>query len=91
MTSASYAPGRSTGKLAAVVILAVIAVLAIIAAIMYFTEPAKSLPSFLGAITSPASRASAHRSTRGIVSLVVGVVFLAAAVVISRLGRSSAK
>jgi hypothetical protein len=91
MTSASYAHGRSTGKLTAVVILAIIAVLAIIAAIIYFTEPAKSLPSVLGTITSPASRAAAHRSTRGIISLVIGVVFLAAAGLTSRLGRSSAQ
>ena len=91
MTSASYAQGRSAGKLTVVVILGIIAVLAIIAAILYFTEPAKSLPSFLGAVTSPASRAAAHRSTRGIVSLVIGVVFLAAAGLTSRLGRSSAQ
>jgi hypothetical protein len=58
---------------------------------LYFTEPAKSLPGFLGAITSPASRATAHRSTRGIVALVVGVVCLAAAGLTSRIGRSSAK
>lgn len=91
MTSASYTQGRSAGKLTAVVILGIIGVLAIIAAIIYFTEPAKSLPSVLGAISSPASRAAAHRSTRGIVSLVVGVVFLAAAALTSRLGRSSAQ
>ena len=91
MTSASVTQGRSAGKLTAVVILAIIGVLAIIAGIMYFTEPAKSLPSFLGAITSPASRAAAHRSTRGIVALVVGVVLLVAAGLTTRLGRSSAQ
>lgn len=91
MTSASYAQGRSAGKLTAVVVLGIIGVVAIVAAILYFTEPAKSLPSVLGAISSPASRAAAHRSTRGIVSLVVGVVFLAAAALTSRLGRSSAQ
>jgi amino acid permease len=91
MASASYGQGRSAGKLIVVVILAIIAVLAIVAAVMYFTEPAKSLPSFLGTITSPASRAAAHRSTRGIVALVIGVVFLVAAGLTSRLGRSSAR
>jgi hypothetical protein len=71
----------------AVVILAIIAVVAIIATIMYFTEPAKSLPSILGAITSPASRASAHRTTRGAVTLAVGVVCLVAAGLAGWMGR----
>jgi hypothetical protein len=75
--------------MAAVVVLAIIAVLAVIAAILYFTEPAKSLPSILGAITHPASRAAAHRTTRGGVALAVGVVCLAAAALASRKGRLS--
>ena len=69
----------SPGRVAAVVILAVIGVLAVVAAIMFFTEPARSLPSVLGTITQPASRADAHRSTRGVVSLAIGVVCLVAA------------
>jgi multisubunit Na+/H+ antiporter MnhB subunit len=63
----------------AVIVLVIIAVVAIIAAIMYFTEPARSLPSILGTITHPASKASEHRSTRAIVALAVGVVCLVAA------------
>jgi hypothetical protein len=70
-------------------ILAVIAVLAIIAAIMYFTEPAKSLPSVLGTITHPASRANAHRTTRAGIALAFGVVCLVAAGLVSRAGRPS--
>ena len=88
----SYASGtrdRSPGKVAAMVILAVIGVLAIIAAIMYFTEPARSLPSVLGTITHPASRAGAHRTTRAVVAVVVGVVCLVAAGVAGRMGRSA--
>jgi len=72
-----------------VVILVIIAVLAIIAAIIYFAEPARSLPSFLGTITHPASRAGAHRTTRAWVALAVGVVCLAAAGLASRSGRPS--
>jgi hypothetical protein len=72
-----------------VAVLAVIGVLAVIACIMYLTEPAKSLPSMLGAITAPASRADAHRSTRGYVALAVGVVCLVAAGFASRVNRSS--
>jgi hypothetical protein len=89
MTYASPARGRSAGGMAAVVILVVIAVVAIIAAVMYFTEPAKSLPSILGSITHPASRASAHRTTRAVVALAVGVVCLVAAGLASRVARRS--
>ena len=91
MTDTSRAPGRSAGKMAVVVVLAIIAVLAVIAAIMYFTEPAKSLPSILGTITHPAARASAHRTTRAIVALAIGVVCLAAAGLTSRMGRPSTR
>lgn len=90
MTYASGSSGSSPGKIAIVAILAIIAVLAIIAGILYFAEPAKSLPSVLGTITSPASRANAHRSTRGIVAIVVGVIFLAAAGFATRMRRSAA-
>ena len=87
MTYASEAHGRSLGRVIAVVILAIIAVLAIIAAIMFFTEPARSLPSVLGTITHPASRASAHRTTRGAIALVVGVLCLVAAGLAARMGK----
>lgn len=89
MTDASRTHGWSTGRIAAVVILVIIAVLAAIAAIMYFTEPARSLPSVLGTITHPASRAGAHRTTRGVAAVVVGVACLAAAGLAGRMGRSS--
>lgn len=79
MSEATGARNWSPGRVTAVVILAVIGVLAVIAAIMFFTEPARSLPSVLGTITHPASRADAHRSTRGVVSLAIGVICLAAA------------
>jgi multisubunit Na+/H+ antiporter MnhB subunit len=72
-----------------VVVLVIIAVLAIIAAIMYFTEPARSLPGILGTITHPASRAGAHRTTRAWIALAVGVVCLAAAGLASWTGRPS--
>lgn len=91
MAYASSARGWTPGKTAVVAVLGIIAVLAAVAAIMYFTEPAKSLPSILGAITHPASRADAHRSTRGLVALIVAVVCLAAAGFTTRMGRSSAR
>lgn len=89
--SASRARGRSTGKVTAVVVLVIIAVLAIIAAIFYFAEPARSLPSVLGTITHPASRADAHRTTRAWAALAVGVVCLVVAGIASRTGRPSTR
>ena len=91
MTHVSRASGRSAGRMTGVVILAIIAVLAIIVAIIFFIEPAKSLPSVLGTITHPASRADAHRTTRGAVALAVGVVCLVVAGVASVMGRRSTR
>ena len=90
MAVATPARGWSAGKTTTVIILAIIAVVAIVAGVMYFTEPAKSLPSILGAITSPASRANATRSTRGAVALAVGVIALVAAGLSLRMGKSKA-
>jgi amino acid permease len=89
VSSYGAAGGRSPGKTIAVVVLAIIGVLAIVAGIIYFVEPAKSLPSVLGTITHPASRASAHRSLRGMIAVIVGVICLVAAWLVSRLGRSA--
>lgn len=89
MTHATHAHGWSSGRVLAVAVLAVIAVLAIVAGIVYLTEPAKSLPAVLGTITHPAARADGHRATRGWSALAVGVVCLAAAWLVTRLGRSA--
>jgi ABC-type Co2+ transport system permease subunit len=89
MSSARAAGARSPGKTIAVAILAIIGILAIAAGILYFVEPAKSLPSILGTITHPASRAAAHRSLRGAVALVVGVVLLVGAWLVGRSGSSA--
>lgn len=67
---------RSAGKTVVVVILLIIAVLAIIAGIMYLAEPAKSLPSVLGTITSPPARANNPRPLRGAGSFIIAVVAL---------------
>ena len=84
MTHRSGTRGRSSGQTIAVAVLLIIAVLAIVAGIIYLTEPAKSLPSILGTITTPASRANAHRSTRGWTAIAVGVICLVAAWFIRR-------
>jgi hypothetical protein len=58
------------------VVIGVVGVLGILAGIVYFTVEAKSLPSFMGQIHGD----TAHRSLRGIVSLIVGVLLVAAGV-----------
>jgi hypothetical protein len=81
VSSVTNSGGRSAGKTVVAVVLAIIAVLLIIQGIMFFIEPAKNL--LVGAITSPPSRADAHRPLWGIASLVVAVICLIAAGVIS--------
>jgi amino acid permease len=90
VSSETAAGGRSSGKLIVVVVLAAIGVLAIVAGVIYLIEPAKSLPSILGTITHPATRANAHRHTRGAVALVVGALCLAAAVLAGWRGKPPA-
>ena len=86
--------GRSSAKTIITVLLVVIAVLAIAAGIVYFIEPAHSLPTFMGKITHPPaglSRANATRSLRGAGALVVGVVCLVAAFFVNRSNRGAAE
>src|SRR6516162_11778538 len=85
--SSVSASGRSTGKTVITVVLVIIAVLAIVAGIIYFIEPAHSLPSIMGRLTHPPhslSRANAARSLRGAGAMVVGVVCLVAAYFVNR-------
>ena len=73
------AVGRSTGRTVGAIVLVVIGILAVIAAILYFTEPAHSLPSVLGSITYNGhnhTRAYSHRTLRGVVAIIVGVILL---------------
>jgi hypothetical protein len=77
-----------TGRRLVVVLLAILGVLGIAAAIVYFAEPAKSLPSVLpGHI--PGS--TIHRNRRGVAALVLGLLLLFAAgyVAYSERGRTT--
>ena len=81
-TAEERTAGRSTGRKVAAAVLGVIGILLIIAAILYFTQPAHSLPSVLGTIKYNGhnhTRAYSHRTLRGIVTIIVGVVCLIAA------------
>jgi len=51
----------------------VVGLLALAVGVIYLTVEAKSLPSFMGQINGD----HAHRSLRGIVALIVGVLLLA--------------
>jgi flagellar basal body-associated protein FliL len=90
--SSVTASGRSSGKTIITIVLVVIAVLAIVAGIIYFIEPAHSLPSILGKITHPpasAARANASRSLRGAGAMVVAVIALVAAFFVNRSNKSA--
>jgi len=92
--SSVSASGRSSAKTIITIVLVVIAVLAIVAGIIYFIEPAHSLPSFLGKITHPPaslSRANATRSLRGAGAMVVAAVCLVAAFFVNRSNKGTAQ
>jgi hypothetical protein len=67
-----------------VLVLVVLGVLGVIVAILYFAEPAKSLPSVL---PGHISGSTVHRTHRGIAALVVGVGLLILAGLAASMGR----
>jgi uncharacterized membrane protein YphA (DoxX/SURF4 family) len=82
--SSVSAPGKSSGKTVIAIVLAVVAVLLIVAAILFFVEPAHSLPSFMGKITHPTARANATRPLHGAAAAVAAIVCLVAAFFVNR-------
>jgi len=57
---------------------AVIGVLAVVAAVIYFAEPAHSLPSFFpGHVSASSSEAAHHHTKHGIAALVVALACFA--------------
>ena len=76
--------GRSPARVILGVILVIIGILLIIASILYFTQPAHSLPGILGTLKQgphvSANRANSHRTLRGVVTLVVALVCFGAGV-----------
>ncbi len=67
-------------------VLGVLGLLALVAAIMYFTIPAHSLPSFLG----PLQRVNAHRKRRGEAAIALAVVLWVVAGIVVYVGRRAA-
>jgi len=69
--SPSTGSGSSSGRTVTAVICAIVAIVFIVAGIMYLTEPAGSLPGFMGHI----SGSPGHHPLRAAGSLIIGVVF----------------
>ena len=71
-----------------VIVLAILGVLALVAAILYYSLPAHSLPSFLGPIHLGHPGAKVHRKRRGEAALVGGIILLVIAAIVGLVGRS---
>jgi hypothetical protein len=71
-----------------VIILVVLGVLALAAGIIYYIEPAKSLPAFF---PGHAGHLNGRHTTRGLAGIIAGAVLLIVAVIIARSGRRSSR
>jgi hypothetical protein len=69
-----------------VIILVVLGVLALAAGLIYYLEPAKSLPAFF---PGHSPHLKGRRSTRGLTGIIVGAVLIIVAVISSRVARRS--
>ena len=85
--SSDSASGRSVGKTIGVILLVLVAVVLIVAAVIFFTTPAHSLPSFMGKITHPEGRGDKTRPLHGVAVLVIAIVSLVAAFFVYRGNR----
>ncbi|HEY5024538.1 MAG TPA: hypothetical protein VII76_06150 [Acidimicrobiales bacterium] len=68
-------------------VLGVLGLLALVAAIMYFTIPAHSLPSFLGPLHGPGVKPHVHRKRRGEAAIALAVVLWVIAGIVFYVGR----
>ncbi len=71
-----------------VIILVVLGVLAIVVGIIYYAEPAKSLPTFFPGY---AAHVKGRHTTRGLAGIIAGAVLLIIAVITARAGRRSSR
>ncbi len=71
-----------------VIILVVLGVLAIAAGIVYYVEPAKSLPAFF---PGHVAHLNGRRTSRGLAGIIAGAVLLIIAVISARAGRRSSR
>jgi drug/metabolite transporter (DMT)-like permease len=90
--SSNSASGRSSGKTIIAIVLVVLGVLFVVAAIIFFIEPAHSLPTFMGRLTHPPhslARANATRPLHGAAVLVAAIVCFVAAFFVNRSNKAS--
>ena len=71
-----------------VIILVVLGVLALAAGIIYYIEPAKSLPAFF---PGHAAHLKGRHTTRGLAGIIAGAALLIVAVIIARSSRRSSR
>ncbi len=71
-----------------VIILVVLGVLAIAVGIIYYVEPAKSLPAFF---PGHVAHLKGRHTTRGLAGIIGGAVLLIIAVIAARVGRRSSR
>jgi amino acid permease len=88
--SSARASGRSAGQTATIIVLVAVAVVLIVAAVIFFTVPAHSLPSFMGKITHPPGRARKTRPLHGVAVLVIAIGCLVWAFFVNRERRPQA-
>lgn len=82
--SPARASGRSAGQTITIVALVAVAVVLIVAAVIFFSVPAHSLPSFMGKITHPPGRARRTRPLHGVAVLVLALGCLVWAYFVNR-------
>jgi uncharacterized membrane protein HdeD (DUF308 family) len=70
-------------------VVGVLGLLALVAAIIYFTVPAHSLPSFLGPLHGPNVASNAHRKRRGEGAIALAVVLWVIAGIVFYVDRRS--
>jgi len=69
-----------------VIILVVLGLLALATGIIYYVEPARSLPAFF---PGHAAHINGRHTTRGLAAIIAAAVLLVLAVIVARAGRRS--
>jgi hypothetical protein len=72
-------------------VVGVLGLVALVAAIIYFTVPAHSLPSFLGPLHGPNVASNAHRKRRGEGAIALAVVLWVIAGIVFYIDRRSSQ
>ncbi len=71
-----------------VIVLVVLGILAIVAGVIYYVEPAKSLPSFF---PGHLAHVRGKHTRRGLAGIIVGAVLLIGGLIVAAVGRRPAR